>query len=116
MTNGRLPLPIWPWCRRTPSSASTVAGGLQRLALHRQDGWAVALNAARPAELAGGLPAGAALVGCRLLRGDRARPADDPAPGRRPSPPAECGHLRQPDLAIHPEGGAHAGPDGTKPK
>jgi hypothetical protein len=65
-----------------------VARGVQRAALDRAGGGALAAPADQLPTLGGGLPADAALARRRLLRGDGPRPAQRPAPGggsgRRP--------------------------------
>src|SRR5215210_5653140 len=70
----RRPLPD-PDGRGRPATPLPAARGLQRAALAGADRLPVALPAPRPAALAGGLPAGPAVAGRRVLRGDGRRPA-----------------------------------------
>src|ERR671917_2941045 len=84
----RRPVPDLDARGRAPAGAS-AAGGVQRAALDRAGGGAVADAADEPAAVAHRLPADAALDRGRRVRGDRARPAPRAAggPGSRPRAP-----------------------------
>src|SRR5437899_11545525 len=88
--------------RGRPPAGAPVARGLQRPALARAHRRAVALDAARPAAVVHGVPADAALVAGRRVRGYRAGPARGAAPGRGARGGALGGDLRRADAAVEP--------------
>ena len=82
-----------------------VAQGVQRAALHRQDGCTVALHASQPAALGGGLPADRALAVSRVLcravrRAARGSPHYPRATGCSQRPMSDCGQASPSTAAI----------------
>src|SRR6266516_6178329 len=84
-----------------PAGAS-AARSVQRAALDRAGGGAVADAADEPAAVAHRLPANAALDRGRRVRGDRARPASAAARGPGPRARTAGGDPGQPDAPIEP--------------
>src|SRR5579872_6448619 len=83
-----------------PAAGVRLAGRVQRAALDRADGGTVALAAARPAALASGLPADAAVAAGWGVREPGARPAGRAAAGAGPERGTFGDHSGRAHLAV----------------